>query len=168
MSLFGSLPSDGDWVKATAVIPRGLSDSVAGTGISRGTRGVVVGEASGFWQQRVTVRFDDGFGALSEVNVKTSDLTVVRRGGGHEDFERRASRTGLIRLGVVLALVAPTVYFVASYWWSTGSLDGIVSEFVLAAFDTVDYLIGAMIANPVRTLVFLVVSTVLGRWAFRR
>lgn len=159
---------DGDWVRATARIPVTFSDHLVDGGIAKGTRGVVVGEPRGFLRPTVPVRFDGGFGGTRSVDVPIASLRRSGRGRGPAEFERRTQLLGLIRLGVAIALVLPLIYFVGSYLWTHRTFDGLLSALAIGVIDSAGALIESALLHPVHTVVFLLVSWALGRFAFGR
>ena len=75
---------------------------------------------------------------------------------------------GAARAGVVVALLAPILYFVAAYVWTRHTFDGLLFALADAAVETAVETASALASNPVPTAIFLVVTWALSRFAFRR
>lgn len=160
--------SEGDWVIAKGIIRTTIGDHLMSSGIAPGTRGVVIDAAvRGWWNPTVRVRFDVGFGALVDARAPVRDLRVRRRGGGIEQFGRRAGLVGAARAGIALALLAPLIYFIAVYLYTYRTFDGIVPALMMSAFDSADATVAYLISNPAQGVFFLVLSALLSRFAFR-
>jgi len=161
-------PRCGDWVKATGTIPVTFTDHLlTTTGIRPGTRGVVVAGPCGWLRPTATVRFDTGLGGTCEVNTPLSKIRVSRRNGGIERFTGRAHWMGLARLGVALALCAPVLYFVLVYLWTFRTFEGLVPALMTSALDSAVAMVGFVLTRPVEAATFLILTWLLGRFAFR-
>ncbi|MEH6807066.1 MAG: hypothetical protein V7697_28905 [Rhodococcus erythropolis] len=168
MSVLRQAPRQGDWVKATAAIKVTLTDHLVATpSISRGTLGVVVEELGGWLRPAVRVRFDTGLGGSRDATVPTACVRVTRRSGGVDRFAGRTRVLGLLRLGTALALLGPLVYFAAAYFWTFGSVDGLVPALVSAAIDSAMDTALFALDRPIEAGIFLVLAWLLGRFAFR-
>jgi hypothetical protein len=166
MSLFYGTPRESDWIVTTRPIKVGLSDYLMGddAGVKPGTRGVIT-KTHG-WNS-LEARLDTGLFGSVTVRVKPHQVRVVRRGGGIDLFEARASRLAWARAGVALALVAPLAWFAVSWFLGGGSDEG----FVAAVIDSVIYgaidLLGYVFASPVQALAYVGLLAIAGRFAFR-
>jgi hypothetical protein len=152
----------GDWIKATETIPITLSDHLSGDGIRPGTRGAATGVSG----SRVTVEFESGWGTYT-ATVDQRKVTKIRSGGGVDRFRGRARTTALVRLGLAIALLFPTLYFVGAYLWTFGTFDGIIPAFLEASIASLGDWISAALAHPFQTLIFSVVVGLISRWVFR-
>jgi len=159
--IFGGLVEEGDWVVAKRVIPVSFSDHLTDSGIAEGTRGVVISSSWGY----ALVEFNDGFGAV-RVDVKKSDLRVVKKRGGVVGFRERSRRLTIVRVGALIAILAPLVWYAAQYWWYYRSFNGFIPALALGALESAgDFLAGAF-ADPVRAVIFLLVTGVTAHLAF--
>lgn len=161
------VPQVGDWVVATSEIGARVS-LISSRRLPVGTRGVVTTAVHGWWQPRVGVRFDAGLSGIVECDAEVARLRVVRRGGGHDAFVRRAQIGGAARAGVAVALLAPLVYFVVAYVWTRRTVEGLTGAVLGAVIDSAVGTAGSAITHPVTTAMFLLVGGVLARFAFRR
>lgn len=152
----------GDWVRATAKITTGLVDELTGGGLPAGSRGVVTSR-SGRW---LIIEFDNGIG-ITTTRVKDDRCRIDRRAGGLHQFRERTRRMTIARLALMGFLLWPVAQFIFLYLWHNRTADGIAPALVLASLDGVGDLAGQLVTNPVRTLIYLVFLTGLGRIAFR-
>lgn len=161
-------PREGDWVVARRDYSAGVIDSITGAAtVRKGDRGVVVDPPVGFFDPHLRVRFDTGW-ATREIHLPVRVVRVISRGRGETAFDSRVSTMRWIRLGALLTIVLPVLWYVAGYRWRTGSLDGITTEFaigtVYSVFDMIEYLI----TDPIRALLFLALSWVVWKVATGR
>lgn len=154
--MWGASPEPGDWVTARRPIAHGLTGS-----IRAGTKGVVTRRDGSF----IDVDFATGYGTAS-VSTRVSNCTVTRSNGGLEQFRRRTHVLSTIRVVLALYLLWPIISFTAQYLWQEHTLDGIEATFAVAAIESVTELLGSMIADPIRGVVYLGFLTVLARIAF--
>jgi len=164
--MFGRVPQPGDWVATRHRIPISLTDHLLGDagGLKPGTRGVVV-RSSGFG--RVEARFSIGLAGSVTASVRSSDLRVVRRGGGEDAFAAHTSRLNAARLGVAIALIAPFAYFVVAWHLHGGTKEGLLPALIDGACSGALDLLAYALTNPMKALIYLVIVTLAGRFAFR-
>ncbi|AVZ38471.1 hypothetical protein CT688_02180 [Dietzia sp. JS16-p6b] len=60
----------------------------------------------------------------------------------------------------------PLLAFVAFFWWSTGSLDGIVGEILIGIVQQGSDFVEYLITHPIGALAFVGLSWLVGRIAF--
>ena len=166
--MFGSTPRAGDWVRTTRRVPVGFTDALSGGGLPPGTSGVVVSDSVGWWSSDVVVEFASSFGGTVSARAPARHLRVVRRGGGVPEFRRHSSHLGAARLGVAAAFLGPLLWFVISYVVEHRSTDGLAADlaqgFVYGGLDFLTFLLN----EPVRALVYLLVTSVAWKVAFGR
>lgn len=160
--MWWSTPSPGDWVKTDKEIKSTLGDYLTGTGVARGTRGVVI-ERIG---SRALVEFGTGLGSF-RVNVPFHDLTFVRRSGGVDNFRTHARRMSIIRLAIVGFLLFPVFQFAAVFVWHRHTLEGIVPAFAEAALWSIGDWTEMFLGHPVQMLIYCGFLWALGKFAFR-
>jgi len=73
-----------------------------------------------------------------------------------------------IRLGAAIALLAPLVYFIASFLLHGGSWGEFPLVLVTGALNSVLDLIAFAITNPLKAMIFIAISWVAGHLAFGR
>lgn len=162
-------PDTGDWVRARRAFTASLDGRILGSHRVRPKDlGVVVDDRpQGLFSPTICVRFDTGLSSC-EVHAPVRHLRIVRRGGGQPGFD---SRTGLVhaaRAGVILAFALPVLLFVGDYLRVHRSVDGMIGAFAIGVLDSGLQMIGYLISHPVQAVAFLLVSAVLGRFAFGR
>jgi hypothetical protein len=164
VSLFGGNPQPGDWIVTTEPIKHSLSDYLSGhAGIKTGTRGVVTARSG--WNS-VEVRLDGGMLGGYTVRARASQVRVTRRGGGVDAFAERSGRLAAARLGVAVAIVAPLLFFAASWFLHGGSKAGLLVAVLDGALYSILDLIGYAITNPIQAILYLILLAVAGRFAF--
>ncbi len=161
--MFWSSPQVGDWVRTTRVEHPGVMDVLMGNGVAEGSKGVVVACRGG----SVDVDVDDGWGT-TRLTIPRHRVKVVRRAGGVERFRSRTGRLAAVRVGVLLAFALPSMWFVVSYWWSNRTFDGIAMAYLMGVLDSAVWIAVRAIHEPIATLVFVVVTSVLWRFAWGR
>lgn len=72
------------------------------------------------------------------------------------------------RIGVGIAFVAPLLWFVARYWWTYRTTDGILTVLVQGMISGAAATIEYALTNPVESLLYSVVMYVLWIFAFGR
>lgn len=153
----------GDWIRTTRKVAVTLSDDLLGTGVPAGARGVVC-ERNG---SRLRVELEHGLGTVS-VTVRARDCRVVRRRGGREGFHRWAGRRRAARLGLLCFVAWPLAEFTVLYWWYNRSFEGYTGELALALVDSTVEMAGHLIADPLRTVIYLGFLGLVGRIAMSR
>jgi hypothetical protein len=154
--------AEGDWVKVQATVPVTFSDHLTGSGIKKGTRGVVTSIGSG----RAEVRFDTGLGGVSAW-VPTRHLSVVRRGGGVAAFNDRITRLSVARAALIVFLSYPVWSFVIMYGWVNKGFDGITVAFALGVVQSIGDWMTMFVSAPVKTIVWVGFLWVLALLAWR-
>jgi hypothetical protein len=161
--MFSRVPTTGDWIALTKRVPTAFADSLTGGGLPRGTRGVVIDRIG----MRLRIKFDSGFGIM-QATVHSRDTRVVRRHGGADAFARRTRVTTALRAGVLFAMAAPFLYFIVQYLWTYrtthGLLPALATGLVVGTVDT----LAATLEHPVQGIVYLLLTTALTRWVWRR
>ncbi|POH59657.1 hypothetical protein C3B59_17345 [Cryobacterium zongtaii] len=159
-SLFLSSPRPGDTVRLVCDLPAGLLRPA----LSEGSRALVVATSWG----HVELVVDGGLAGMVRVDVSARNCRVIEADTGAERFRRRTALRNAVRIGALIALAAPFVQFVASYWFATGSLDGLLEYLPLAALESAgDFLVSAL-RDPVRSLLLAGVGWVTWVLAFGR
>lgn len=154
---------EGDWVRATELIPVTMTDRLTGSGIPRGTLGVVTSRSG----SRVEVEFDAGFGTY-RTSVRPAQVRLHSRGRGVGSFRQRSKHLTTIRAGAAIALLAPILWYVIQYLWYYRTADGLLAGFATGIVEsTLDLLVMA-ITNPVATLIYLAAGWLVQRLAFGR
>lgn len=143
-------PKVGDWVELTHIHPVGIGETLAGTGLPIGTRGVVTSIRSG----RAQVTVDMGL-STSSLNIPASRLRVHRREGGENAFIRRTSVRTTVRAAAMLALVAPLVLYWVQYVWINHSAEGVVASMTEGAILSTLDLMALAITAPGQTAIYL-------------
>lgn len=161
--MWGAAPEPGDWVRARKTIPCTFTDSLLGGGVRPGTKGVVTRRSGSF----IDVDFAIGYRKTS-VSTPASNCSIDRRAGGLEQFRRRAHVIATIRVALALFILWPFISFVVQYLWQEHTLDGIEASFALAALDSGVVLVGSLIDDPVKTVLYLVFLAVAAKIAFPR
>jgi len=143
----------GDLVKAHTAIATSFSDRVAGTGLSRGTVGVVVATAG----SKMTVDFKDSlWGHVTHYGVGMRDCRLVSRNYGIETFRHNRRRTRPIRLGIAIFTAAPFVWFAIQFFLANGlTLHGFITALVECGLDSAIQLLEWSITAPVQTAALL-------------
>ncbi|QGW23511.1 MULTISPECIES: hypothetical protein [unclassified Dietzia] len=155
-------PREGDWV----VVTRPISESGLLPLISRGQRGVVTdARAKGVLTPRVVIRIGTALGSR-ELRVPVHCLRVSHRGRGTAAFDDRAALWRSVRIGALASITLPLLAFVAFFWWSTGSLDGIVGEILIGIVQQGSDFVEYLITHPIGALAFVGLSWLVGRIAF--
>lgn len=161
-------PSVGDWVRTTRRVPAGFMDRLTGGGLPRGTRGVVVAHAPGLLTSDVFVEYDTGLGGRLTARTPVRHLRSVRVGGGVPAFRQSAGRMAAARAGVAAVFVAPILWFAVEYFLNHHTAHGLLPALMLGmvygGLDFITYLLD----DPGRAVVYLVVTTLAWRFAFRR
>ncbi len=153
-----------DWVVARRTIPVTFADSLTGSGIRPGTRGVVLATSHGLLSSNAQIRFNIGFGAVT-VYVPTHHVRRVRRAGGIDRFAERQRRHTAMRLGALIALGAyPAAW---SVWFLLGG--GTLTELMLVIIESavlglLDFL-HRLATAPARSLLLLSVLVGAGQLA---
>lgn len=70
------------------------------------------------------------------------------------------------RIGVGIAFVAPILWFVARYWWTYRTTDGILTVLVQGIVSGIAATIECALTNPVESLLYGVVMYLLWIFAF--
>ncbi|HMT33593.1 MAG TPA: hypothetical protein PKA99_13265 [Dermatophilaceae bacterium] len=166
--MFWTTPSNGDWVRVTKELTAPRVGALLTTcRLQKGTRGVVIDdERIGFFSPTIAVRVDRGT-HHDDVRVPVRHLSVTRRDGGVTAFVDRTRLIHAARIGVMLAMVLPLVLFLGHYLVVTGTTDGMISALAVAAVDSGMQMLEFLLANPAKAIIFLVVSWLLGVFAFR-
>lgn len=159
---FTAAAGPGDLVRARRDIPLTITDHITGgPGIRQGSRGLVrIRNGS-----RITVAFDTG-GGIVEATVHARDCELVRRSVDEHRFMNFAQLKAAIRLGALIAMALPVLWYVVLYWIQTGSMDGIVESLVISAVESALELPGLILAHPVQTLIWLLTGSLAARIAF--
>jgi hypothetical protein len=164
VSLFGGNPRPGDWIVTTEPIKHSLSDYLsANGGIRAGARGVITGRSG--WNS-IDIRFDGGLFGGYTVRARPSQVRVTRRGAGVDAFAARTARVNAARFGVATAIVAPLLFFTISWFLRGGSKAGLLATLLEGAVNGVADVLAYAISNPIQAIVYLVLLTVAGRFAF--
>lgn len=162
MSWFSTSPEPGDLVAAARDLPLSLTEHLTGAvGVARGTRGLVRTATPG----RLGITFDTGYGTTL-VHVRTSDVSLVRRGIDESRFHSRAALKASIRVGALIAITAPLLWFAIVYWMQSGSLEGLPQAIAISALESALELPDLFLAHPIQTLCWLSLSALIGRIAF--
>lgn len=162
MSWLHPAPGPGDLVAATRSIPVSLSERFTGRrAVTRGTRGVVRSAS----RNRLVVIFDTGYGATN-ISVQPADVKLIRRSVDEHRFISRASLKASIRFGALIALMAPFLWYGATYLFQNGNLDGLPQAIGISAAESALELPNLILAHPVQTLLWLGVGAVSTRLAF--
>lgn len=166
---FGDTARPGDWVVTTEFIKVTLTDHLVGDrgGIRPDTRGVIT-DSAGFFDTSLQARLDTRFGGPVSVRVRPGQVRVTRRAGGVTAFEQHSDRRGAIRSGAAVALLAPLVYFIASYLLHGGTKDGLLLALLNGAIYGVLGLIEYVLVNPASGVIYLALIWLAGRLAFGR
>ena len=167
MSWFFGSPDVGDWVRTTKSVPVTLTDSLMGTGLPAGTRGVVL-EAGGLFGTWLVVKLDGGFAGRVTVRLRASHVRVLRRRAGVDRFDRAVARRTAMRAGATLALVAPIVWFVGSYVVSTGGTDGMLPALAEGVILSFIELVQYFVTSPMQAAIYCALAWGFGRLAFGR
>lgn len=154
-------PTVNDWVRASRQIKTSPTDHLMDGGIKAGTRGVVTGYSG----RQVEVEFETPYGLIS-ATVPCSHLQVTKRGGGRSRFYQRVRVVVTVRLALATFLLYPFGDFTIRYLLASGSMEGIVPAFTLAAMDNLGIWLITAIDNPGQTIVYGIFLAVLGRIAF--
>lgn len=165
---FWSTPRPGDWVRSTRRVPVGVLDQLTGGGLPPGTRGVVVGTAPGLLCSDLLVAYDAGLAGTVTARTRARDLRTVRRGGGVDEFRRSRGRLAAARAGVAAVFVAPVLWFAIQYVVERRSTDGLMSTLVVGSVYGAFDFVGFLVAEPLRAIAYLLVTSVAWRFAFRR
>ena len=158
--MFG-YPDVGDWVRLKRTTPTTLTDHLTNGGLPPGSLAVVKGRSFG----SLDVEVDAGWGSC-DARVRASDVSVVRRGGGHEAFARRVHHLTVIRVSLALFLLWPVIQFTGWYLWEFRSFDGYTTALAISMVEGAIDQVNDLVADPVRGLVLLGFFTLLGRIAF--
>lgn len=156
--LFFSPPRVGDIVRLTAP----LAPSLFSSALPVGSVGVVSAASGG----SLVVEVDAGLGGTTSVTARPHQCRVVERGTGVDRFRSRVGMRNAVRLGALIVVVAPFIYFVASWWLATGSFDGLIENLPLLALESGAEAVGFAFADPVRATLSLALSTLLWWLAF--
>lgn len=160
--LFTAAADRGDLVSARRDIPLSLTDHLTGTaGIRSGTRGLVRSRTG----SQLTVAFDTGNG-ITETTVHARDCRLFRRHADEQRFMDYARLKASVRTGAMIALAAPLLWYTALYWWTTGTLDGLIETMTISAIESALELPTLILADPVKTLIWLAAGTLAARLAF--
>lgn len=160
--MWGPPLKTGDWVRLTAIIPVSVTDHLMGSGISIGTRGVVVSRMG----LMIEADFDTGYGT-TRTHVPASKCKLIRRNGGQEKFTRNANFILIVRLALIAFLCWPVIQFTALYWWENKGFHGLVAELTVASFYSVGDMILSAMNDPIGTVIYLLFIAVISRFAFK-
>lgn len=159
--LFTPTADPGDLVSARRDIPISMTDHLTGTaGIRQGNRGLVRSRTG----SRLTVAFDTGTG-ITETTVHARDCRLLRRQADEQRFLDYARFKASIRAGAMIALTAPFLWYTALYWWTAGTLDGLIEAMTLSALESALELPALILAHPAQTLIWLAAGTLATRIA---
>lgn len=162
MNPFNPPPGTGDLVTARRDISASLTEELTDTpSVRQGTRGLVRKRTG----NRLTVAFDTGYG-LTETTIHTSDCRLIQRTANEKRFMDWAQLKTAIRVGALIALAAPILWYIVLYWAQTGSLNGVIEALTLAALDSALEVPGLILTHPVQTLVWLAAGTLATRIAY--
>lgn len=87
--------------------------------------------------------------------------------GGSESSNAR-SFVLAARIGVGIAFVAPLIWFIAQYWWTYRTSDGLLAVLARGAVGSVAATIEYALTNPVESLLYAVGMYLLWIFAFGR
>lgn len=160
--MFG-YPDVGDWVRLKKTAPTTLTDHLTGGGLPTGSLGVVTGR----FGASLEVDVDAGWGTC-RAQVRASDVSIVRRGGGREAFGKRVHLLTIVRVSLALFLLWPIIQFTGWYLWQYRSFDGFTVAFAIAMVEGALQQVEELIAHPIRGLLLLGWFALLGRIAFGR
>lgn len=79
----------------------------------------------------------------------------------------RSGTRSAVRVGVRLAFAAPFLYFIAQYIWINDTTHGLVPALVSGVIEGLLNTLSMAIKHPLQSSVYLVVTTLLWRWAWR-
>lgn len=160
--LFAASAAPGDLVRARRDIPLTITDHVTGgAGIRKGSKGLVRARTS----SSLTVAFDTG-GGMIEATIRTRDCELIRRSVDEQRFMNFAQLKAAIRLGALITMALPILWYVIVYWTQTGSLDGIIESIVISALESALEIPGLILAHPAQTLIWLLAGSLAARIAF--
>jgi len=153
----------GDWVRSTRTLRVTLTDHLQGgrAGIPAGTDGLVI-DRSG---RRIRVEFDTGWGPCT-ATISPSDCRVTRRAGGVDAFRRRAHTRMLVRLGLLIALMMPFLYFAGWYLLHYRTFDGFVPALATQSIASFGDWLSMAIEHPVQTVIYASVLALISRFTF--
>jgi lysozyme family protein len=110
------------------------------------------------------VAFDTGTG-ITETTVHARDCRLVRRQIDAQRFMDYARFKASIRAGAMIALAAPLLWYTTVYWWTAGTLDGLIEAMTLSALESALELPTLILAHPTQTLIWLAAGTLATRIA---
>lgn len=161
-------PRPGDWVAARKTFTASVNGTFLGRRqIRAGARGVVTEPPRGLLRQDVRVLFADGLGEV-DVTAPTHQLTRIKRGGGVEEFRQRQTTVRWIRVALAALLLQPLIWFVVSYLYAHRSADGLAGALLAAVLHSAAATAEYALTNPLRCALFVGLSILLARFAFRR
>lgn len=161
MSIFCAQANTGDLVTARRDISTTLTQElIKAPSIRQGTRGLVRKRAG----NQLTVAFDTSYG-LTETTLHVRDCRLIQHTADEKRFMEWAQLKTAIRLGALITLAAPILWYTLTYWIQTGSLHGFIEALTLAALESALELPGLILANPVQTLAWLAASALATRIA---
>jgi hypothetical protein len=160
---WGNGPRIGDWVKTTDVTAVSMTDHLSGSGLAPGTKGVMTARIG----SSAEVRFDSGFGTFT-AKVPVRRLRVIRRGGGVDRFEERATAWMWVRVGLIAVMVGPLLWASIQYLWVEHTLEGLLVFLIDGTLSAVANLAIGALMNPGKAVLFFAVSALLSRLAFGR
>lgn len=162
MSIFSVQANTGDLVTARRDISTTLTQEfINAPSIRQGTRGLVRKRVG----NQVTVAFDTSYG-LTETTLHVRDCRLIQRTADEKRFMEWAQLKTAIRLGALITLAAPILWYTLTYWIQTGPLNGLIEALTLAALESALELPGLILANPVQTLAWLALGALATRIAF--
>ena len=155
----------GDLVKANTTIATNFTDRLGGTGLSRGSVGVVTATMG----RRMRVDFKDSlWGHVTASSVPMRSCHLVRRNYGVDTFHRSRRRTRPIRMGIALFSAMPFMWFAIQFFLTNGlTLHGFVPALVGSCVDSVVQFIEWGITAPLQTAALLGFFALIG-WVAKR
>ena len=165
MGLLKAEPAPGDWIVVVKPLKVTLTDHLLSgdAGIRAGTRGVVTARHG--WN-RLEGRFDAGLAGTVTTRFAPRDVRVVRRGGGVSAFRARSERMVALRVGVALALLAPSVWVGVRWYASGGSEAGLISGVVEGMLQGLLEMFDYASTHPLGAALYLLVVGTAMRFAF--
>jgi hypothetical protein len=73
-----------------------------------------------------------------------------------------------IRVGVLLAFAAPFLYFAGQYVWINHTTSGLIPAVLIGVIQGVLDTVTLAISDPIRSLIYFIVVSLVWRWARRR
>ncbi|KQR80355.1 hypothetical protein ASF98_18855 [Arthrobacter sp. Leaf337] len=161
MNPFNQPPQTGDLVAARRNISCTLTEEYTNSpSVRQGTRGLVRKRTG----NQLTVAFDTSYG-LTESTVHARDCRLIQRTADEKRFMEWTQLKTAVRIGALITLIAPILWYVVVYWAQTGSLDGVIEALIVAALESALELPGLILAHPTQTLVWIAVGALVTRIA---